>query len=273
MTAPPAGVCAGTTPVFLIETCAIRRKERSMRASLFRLGSLAGAAALVATLGSFSPGLAQADGTPFQVDAFTSLQIEGGGHAIITIGEPASVTVSGTQKDIDQLQVQVWFGTLEIEPENEGNNTKSDLVYHITVPSLTQIELEGSVTAEVDGLTVDSLEIEAEDSAKIELTKLAVSRLQVQVENNASVTVAGTADQQDIEIQDSATYDALELDSRSAEIQGEGSSTSRVRISEQLSGQLEDSATVEYITESGNVSISSEDSSTLTQLPFKPLSA
>ena len=79
-----------------------------------------GAGALVATLVSFTPGHARADGTPFQVDAFASIQIEGGGHAIITIGEPASVSVSGSQKDIDQLQVQVWFGTLEIEPEDDA---------------------------------------------------------------------------------------------------------------------------------------------------------
>ena len=244
-----------------------------MRASLFRFGSLAGAAALVATLVSFTPGLAQADGTPFPVDAFSNIQIEGGGHAIITIGEPAAITVSGSQKDIDQLQVQVWFGTLEIETENDGNSSKSDLVYHITVPSLTQIELEGSVTAELDGLTVDSLEIQVEDSAGLQVTKLAVSHLQVQIENSASVTIAGTADQQSIEIEDSATYDAIALDSRSVEVEGEGSSTTRVRVSEQLSGQLEDSATVEYMTENANVSVSSEDSSTLTQLPFEPLGA
>ena len=205
---------------FLVETCAIRRKEHSTRASLFRLGSLVGAAALVATLVSFTPGQRGPMAPHFKVDTFSRIQIEGGGHAIITIGEPASVSVSGSQKDIDQLQVQVWFGTLEIEPEDDGNSTKSDLVYHITVPSLTQIELEGSVTAELNGLTVDSLEIQVEDSATLQLTKLAVSRLQVQVENNASVTIGGAADQQDIEIQDSATYDALELDGRSAEIQG-----------------------------------------------------
>jgi Putative auto-transporter adhesin, head GIN domain len=169
---------------------------------------------------SFTPGQARADGTPFKVDSFSRIQIEGGGHAIITIGEPASVGVTGSQKVVDQLQVQVWFGTLEIETEDDVNSTKSDLVYHITVPSLTQIELEGSVSAELDGLTVDSLEIQVEDSATLQLTKLAVSRLQVQVENNASVTIGAAADQQDIEIQESGTYDALELEGRSAEIQG-----------------------------------------------------
>lgn len=260
-------------PIFLIEICAIRRKENLVRMLLFRVGAFASAAALIATCATFTPGKAQADGTPFQVDTFSSIQIEGGGHAVITIGEPASVTVSGSQKDIEQLQVQVWFGTLEIEPENDDNNNKSDLVYNITVPSLTQIELEGSVTAELDGLTGDSLEIQVEDSSTLQLTKLAISRLQVQIENSATVTIAGTADEQDVEIQDSATYEALDLDSRSAEIQGEGSSTSRVRVSEQLSGQLEDSATVEYMTEAAKVSISTEDSSMLTQLPFKPLGA
>ena len=238
---------------------------------VFRLGALAGATALVASLISFSPGLAQAGGTPFAVDSFTNLQIEGSGHAVITIGEPAAVTVSGSQKYIDQLQVQVWFGTLEIETEDSDSNAKTDLVYNITVPSLSQIELEGSVTAELDGLTVDSLELQAEDSATIQLTNLAVSRLQAQVENSASITIAGTADQQEIEIEDSAVYDAINLDSRTVEIQGEGSSTSHIRVSEQLSGQLEDSATLEYMTESASVSINSEDSSTLTPLPFKPL--
>jgi hypothetical protein len=46
-----------------------------------------------------------------------------------------------------------------------------------------------------------------------------------------------------------------------------------VRFSETLTGQAEDAAVVEYMTEAGTVSISTEDAAKVTQLPFEALSA
>jgi hypothetical protein len=245
-----------------------------MRTRVLPIGSFFAGAILLAGALHIAPAAAQSDGTSFPVDAFSQLQIEGGGHAIIAIGSPASVTVSGPEAEVANLQVQVWFNTLEIEPNDDDNrNASSDLVYHITVPSLSQIELEGSVTAEVDGLASDSLEISVEDSSGLHATNLSIQRLEAQVEGSSTVTLSGTTGSQQIESEDSATYDALQLDSQSAEIEAEGSSHSKVRVTDSLTGQIEDSAVVEYMTESGSVSVSNEGSATLTQLPFEALGA
>jgi hypothetical protein len=238
------------------------------------MGSVFVGAILLAGAVHTAPVTAQPEGTSFPVDAFSQPQIEGGGHAIITIGSPASVTVSGPETEMANLQVQVWFNTLEIEPNDDDNRTAaSDLIYNITVPSLSQIELEGSVTAEVDGLAGDSLQISVEDSSGLQATNLEVQRLDAQVEGSSTVTLSGTAGSQQIENEDSATYDALQLDCQSAEIEAEGSSHSMIRVTESLSGQIEDSAVVEYMSEAGSVSVSTEGSATLTQLPFEALGA
>ncbi len=245
-----------------------------MKLGIRKIGSVVGAGALLAGAMHLAPVAAQTDGTPFQVDSFSQLQIQGGGHAIITIGSPASVTVSGPEAEIANLQVQTYFNTLEIEPNDDDNNSAgSDLVYHITVPSLSEIELEGSVTAEVDGLTTDSLQLSVEDSAGLQITNLAVSRLEAQIEGSSTVTIAGTADSQQIENEDSSTYDALQLDSKSADIEVEGSSHSKIRFTDSLSGQAEDSAVIDYMTESGSVSVSTEDSARLNALPFEALAS
>ena len=245
-----------------------------MISGLWKAGVVLGASALMAGTVHLAPVSAQADGTPFQVDTFSQIQIEGGGHAIITIGSPAAVTVSGPEAEISNLQVQVWFNTLEIEPNNDDNRgASSDLVYHITAPSLSQIELEGSVTAEINGLTTDSLQISVEDSAGLQIANLAAGRLEAQVESSGTVTLSGTADSQQIENEDNATYDAIQLDSATASIEAEGSSHSKIRFSGSLSGQAEDSAVVDYMTESGSVSVSTEDSAQLNQLPFEALAS
>ncbi len=243
-----------------------------MRSMLRRTVSILGAGALLAGAFQFAPVAAQSDGTAFQVDSFSQVQIEGAGHAIITIGSPASVTVSGPKAEISNLQVQVWFNTLEIEPNNDNNNTAgADLVYHITVPSLNQIELEGRVTAEVDGLTTDSLQVSVEDSAGLQLTHLTAQRLESQVEGNSTVTITGSAATQQVEIEDNAKLNALELESTSIDIQAEGNSHSQVRFTDTLSGEVEDGAIVEYMTESGSVNVSTEDGGRVTALPFEAL--
>ncbi len=216
-----------------------------------------------------TPVAAKAEGTPFQVDSFSQLQIEGGGHAIITTGSPAAVSISGPEAQISNLQVQVWFNTLEVEPEDDDQAAGADLIYHITVLSLTQIELEGSVTADVDGQATDSLELSVDDSVGLRITKLAVGRIEVQLEGSSSVTVSGTADCQQIENEDGSTYDALQLDRKSVDIDGQGSSHNKLRFTDSLIGQIEDPSVVEYMTESGSVSVSTDDSAQLTALPFE----
>lgn len=245
-----------------------------MKASLFKIGTLAAAAAMMIGVAHGGVSAAQGDGTSFQVGDFSQLQIQGAGHAIITIGQPASVTVSGPQDQISNLQVQVWFNTLEIEPNDDNDRSAgSDLIYHITVPSLSQIELEGSVTAEVDGLTTDSLEIQLEDNSGLQMTKLSTQRLESEVQGNATVSITGSAGSQQIDLEDNGTYDALQVDSKSVDIQAQDHSHSKVRFTDSLSGQVEDSAVVEYMSEAGSVSVSTEDNGTVTQLPFEALAS
>lgn len=244
-----------------------------MKRRLFRFAAVAAATALFAGTALGGVSFAQDSGTAFQVTDFDQLQIEGAGHAIITIGSPASVSVSGPADAIANLQVQVWFDRLEIEPNNDNMSNASQLVYNITVPSLSQIELEGSVSAEIDGLTTDSLEIQVEDNATLQMTNLSTQRLESQVEGNATVSISGNAGSQQIEVEDNAVYDAVQTESKTIDIQAEDQSHSKVRFTDSLTGEVEDHAVVAYMTESGSVSVSSEDGGAVQQLPFEALAS
>jgi hypothetical protein len=249
-------------------------EEPQMRSGLWKAGSMLGVGALLAAAVQLAPAGAQGDGTPFNVGDFSQLQIEGAGHAIITIGSPASVSVTGPESEISNLQVQVWFNTLEIEPNNDNNRSAgSDLVYHITVPSLSQIELEGAVTAEVDGLTVDSLQVQVEDSAGLQLTNLSTQRLDAELEGNTSVTVSGSAASQQFQIEDNAKYDALQATSATVNVEAEDAAHGAVRFTDSLTGEVEGGALIEYMTETGTVSVSTEDGGRVTQLPFEALAS
>ena len=247
-------------------------RSRYVKISISRIAALAAATALVATSAISGVTAAQPAGTVFPVTDFSQVQIEGAGHAIITIGSPAAVTVSGPADAIANLQVQVWFDTLEIEQQND-NASSSELVYNITVPSLSQIELEDNVSAEIDGLTVDALEISLEDNASLQMTGLSTQRLESQVEGNSSVAIAGNADSQQIEIEGNATFDALQTGSKTIEIQAQDNAHAKVRFTDAMTGQTEDAAVVEYMSEAGSVSIETDDGGRVSQLPFEALAA
>lgn len=245
-----------------------------MKPAFWKAGAVLAAGVVLAGGVQLSPVSAQADGTPFQVDSFSQIQIEGAGHAIITVGSPASVTVSGPESEIGNLQVQVWFNTLEIEPNDDDNRSAdSDLVYHITVPSLSQIELEGAVTAEVDGLTGDALQVQVEDASELQMTNVSLKRLEVELEGNTTVSVSGPIASQQIETEDNAKYDALQTESATISIEAEDSAHSKVRFTDSLTGQVEGGALVEYMTETGSVSVSTEDGGQVSQLAYEAIAS
>lgn len=61
----------------------------------------------------------------------------------------------------------------------------------------------------------------------------------------------------------------MQTQSATISIEAEDSSHSKVRFTDSLTGEVEDGALVEYMTETGSVSVSTEDGGRVSQLSYE----
>ena len=81
------------------------------------------------------------------------------------------------------------------------------------------------------------------------------------------MTAYGMADSQQIESEESSSFDALQIDTKSAKIKGQGSAHSKIRFTDSLSGLIEDFSVVDYMTESVFILVCTQDAAQLNALP------
>lgn len=245
--------------------------------TIFR--TLLAAALVFSTMAAVSMHALAQDGPTTQeidVEPFTEIDIHSVGLAVITQGETPSLTITGDPDVIERITAEVDDdGQLEIDYvwwEGLALDNARDLQFDITVQSLDYLELEGAIQAEADGLSADEFEINLSGATSLTLTNLAVSNLEVEMDGAATAILSGTADHQDLDLDGATTYTALDLDSATADIDLDGASTAQLRVSDQITGEMDGASTLEYIGEDVSVNVDTSGAATVSQLPFTPIS-
>jgi hypothetical protein len=145
------------------------------------------------------------------VGAFDSIDMHGAAKLEITIGEPASVQLSGHEKAVSRMQTEVHGHTLRIKGRTRDwviRNNSSRLTVQITLPRLESLEVEGGNDVKLVGLHGGATTIKAAGAANIvadgqldhltvhmmgaghaDLDKLAATDATVTVEGVGSVVV------------------------------------------------------------------------------------
>ena len=139
------------------------------------------------------------------VDSFDSIDIDGAARLEVTIGEPASVVIRGSEKSVRRVETKVRGETLHIKSRAKDwviRNDNARLTFQITLPRLESLRLEGGNDVNVVGFAGGETDIRASGALNMNadghLEKLTVrlsgaghadlSRL---VANAATVTVDG----------------------------------------------------------------------------------
>jgi hypothetical protein len=167
------------------------------------------------------------------VNKFDRISLRGSGDLSVTIGEAASVSVSGDDNVVSIIKTEVSDGQLVIEPA-KSYSSKSRLKVEVVVPSLTALSIAGSGDAVVTGLN---------ESETVDLS----------ITGSGDLKANGSVGELKARVAGSGALELRELKARTASVSVSGSGDVRVFASETLSVSVAGSGDVRYYGEPKNV--------------------
>jgi hypothetical protein len=173
------------------------------------------------------------------------VEVDGVGTLIITQGETEELTVTAEADVLPKIKTTVSQGRLTIEPDGSFT-TSEEITYELTIKDLRTIIVEGSVEAEAEEFSTEELRLEAGGSASMTLGELEVDKLEVKIEGSATVELAGSATEQQVEIDGSGTYEAEKLESEDAVVRVDGAGEATVQVSDTLEAEAGGAGTISY---------------------------
>lgn len=106
-----------------------------------------------------------------EVDSFDAISVAGASRLEITIGEPVALVVTGHERAVRRVEIEVSDGTLHIKSRPKDwlvRNNNARLTLQITLPSLRSLQLEGGNDVNVAGFAGGETNIQATGAAHIE---------------------------------------------------------------------------------------------------------
>jgi predicted ester cyclase len=199
-----------------------------------------------------------------EVHDFQEVALEGVGTLLIQQGDTESLSIEAEPKVLSRIATEARRGKLTISP-SRSFRTQEPIIYHLTVKSLTGIELSGAGSAQAGDLTTDQLVLRLNGTGTLSIDRLTANALDVAVSQSGGVQLAGTVDQQTVDLSGTARYVANDLASRVATVSADGASQATVRVSESLQVRAHGASRVAYI---GNPEVQEDVSvaSSVTQL-------
>src|SRR5690349_3612750 len=89
-----------------------------------------------------------------KVESFDAIDINGAARLEITIGQPVSVVIRGSEKSVRRVEAEVREDTLHIKSRAKEwiiRNDNARLTFQITLPRLESLKLEGGNDVNVVG--------------------------------------------------------------------------------------------------------------------------
>lgn len=200
------------------------------------------------------------------VSDFKAIQSNGSFEVVITQGSTQEVKAVGHQNIIDRLETDVHNNTWEIELEH-GNYRSFELTIYITVPEITEIELNGSgnieigtfesiadLTININGsgnitnsgsITVDNITTTICGSGNCELNTTSTS-VNSSISGSGNISLTGSATNQIIDIIGLGYFSSFDCTNETSRITISGSGNCEVNTSNSLDVEIGGSGNVYY---------------------------
>jgi hypothetical protein len=162
------------------------------------------------------------------VSDFEEVELRGIGNLTIEQTGSESLTIEAEEDVIPKLTTRVVNDRLIIASKpNTTIQTTEPINYKLTVKNLSTLEVLGSANVEGEDIKTD--------------------RLAVIIRGAGNVKTTGEADEQQITMSGSGTYQAQNLKSKEVKILVAGAGSAIVRVSEELDAEISGVGSVEYI--------------------------
>jgi plastocyanin len=200
------------------------------------------------------------------LDGVTSISIAAAGRVSVAIGNPAELVITGPQEAIDQLSVLVSDDELEVEPAGSIDPPPGEeLQFAITVPSLDDIRLRGTVSLEAAGLSGE-LDVQLEGATTATIVDAQLTELDVELRGASLLTISGAAESLDVEAREASTFDGAALVAGSGDIETRDAATATVNVTGALEADARAASTIQYVGEPSSTDFSMLDAAAI--VPF-----
>ena len=158
-------------------------------------------------------------------ESFHEVELDGAFDVEIVVGPRASVELAGDEKAVENADVQIHDGRLQISMADR-RPMDGALEVKITTPRLESIEINGA--------------------ADLELTGMKTGELTVEVNGAGSTRAQGHVDSLALEINGAGSVDAVDLVASRVDVEIGGAGTAKVHAVEELYAELSGVGTIRY---------------------------
>lgn len=188
------------------------------------------------------------------VEDVTAVRLSTSGNLTVEQGDTASLTVTAGEDVLPRLTSDVRDGVLVLGVERSGWGTVGSVRYHLVVPELDAISVEGSGDVEVDVADAKTLAITVDGSGDVRVDDVDVEAVTVSIAGSGDVDLAGAAARQGVVVEGSGEYRGAGLRTEDAVVSIEGSGDVVVDVSDTLEVAIAGSGSV---THTGGAKVSS----------------
>lgn len=157
----------------------------------------------------------------------------------------SQIRITAEPKVMRAIAVRIKGNRAEIDSSGSFS-TQKKLLVEISAPDFQRIAMHSSGGLKLNGLRGQRLQFSADDSSNATLTRLQLDQLQIELAGSSSVDAGGQTGDQQVKLEDSASYRAGGLQSSSAKVSVSGSADALVAVARNLQANVSDSGTLKY---------------------------
>jgi len=181
------------------------------------------------------------------VAGFNAVEISGIGTLVIEQGDKESLEITAAENLMRYIRSDISGSRLQLGGEDFVNlRPTKDIIYHLTVKNLRQIESSGLGKIELNDLETDDLVIEISGNGRVSLGNLQATSLSLGISGLGDVSINGNVKSQQIEISGAGNYNAPNLASETARVDISGTGTAILWVANQLDLELSGAGKIHY---------------------------
>jgi hypothetical protein len=187
----------------------------------------------------------------FKVANFNSIELGSAFEVHVHKGNVYAVSVTGREKDIDELEVSSSSGKLEIGYEAgwkwTWNNNRSKLVVNITLPRLNSGDFSGASKVDLQGFTnEEEMSLVFSGASKGMIEGLHADKLKIELSGASDCKITGHTDYLKVEASGASHLKALDFFARNVDVDASGASSAQVHVQKSLKVDASGASHVKY---------------------------
>ncbi len=186
----------------------------------------------------------------YNVRDFTEIEAGGAYHIRVRQSYQHNVRVTGSEEELEKLQLRVQNGVLKIKRDSEvfriWQVSKAPVLIEVETPDLSLVDFSGAVKAEIVGFAPENFTIR-QSGASVVASSISTGHLELDLSGAARTNLKGHADNLTIDGSGATQVEASKLVAQTAEINLSGASRSVVNVQKHLKADASGASNVQYL--------------------------